>query len=189
MRRTTIFAAAFFLMAAGAAWACPGQGKGHHGKGHHGKGHHGKRMHGGGPLLNAPAGHLQGRLDLDDEQVVKITEIKKALREATSVDREAMRELHVEMRALWAGADVPERSAVVELQSKMREHRDHLGDLVLTARIDATNVLNASQRKALAAKSAKRGHGHACGAECKWGHGGGKKGKGYKCPHSKKGGE
>ena len=184
MGRTTLFAAAFFLMTAGAAWACPGQGKGHHGKGHHAKGHYGKRMHGGGPLLNAPTDHLQSRLDLDDEQVAKLTEIKKALREATSVDREAMRELHVEMRALWAGADVPERSAVVELQSKMREHRDQLGDRVLTARIDATNVLNASQREALAARSAKRGH--ACGGDCKC-QGRKKKAKGSKCPHSKGG--
>ncbi len=188
MRCTTLFAAAFFLASAGAAWACPGADKGH------GKGHHGKSIHGGGPLLNAPAGHLQKGLELDDEQVSKLGAITKALKEAIATDRETMRELHVELRALWSGAGVPERSAVAELQTKMREHRDNISEQVLTARLEASAVLSQTQRETLATKSAA--HGHACGGHCKGGHGKGghhkgehgkKGGEGYKCPHAKGG--
>lgn len=176
MRRTTLFAAALFLLTTSAAWACPGAKKG---------GHHGKGIHAGGPLLNAPAGHLQKGLELDDDQVARLAEINKTLREAIATDREAMRELHVELRALWSGADVPERSAVVELQTKMREHRDRVGELVLTARLEASAVLNAGQRETLAAKRGK--HGEACGGHCKGGHGKKGKGDGSQCPHAKGG--
>ncbi len=176
MQRLAILVATLSLTLAGAAGACPGKKAGHHGKG----------MHGGGPLLNAPAAHLQKHLELNDEQVAKLGEITSKLKAAAATDREAIHAVHVELRNLWSGADVPAREAVVELQTKLREHRDHLGGLVLTARLEATAVLTSTQRQTL---GSKRG-GHACGGQCKGGHGKeghGKEGhgEGRRCPHSK----
>ncbi len=141
------------------------------------KGHHGMWAHGGGPLLHAPVEHLGKHLELKEEQTKQLGEIRAALKTAAAADKEAMKAGHKELRALWAGAEVPERSAVVALQTKLREARDRLAGLVLDARLKATGLLTAEQRGHLG----KKGHGHG-----HHGKGHGKGGDDKPCPHAAK---
>jgi Spy/CpxP family protein refolding chaperone len=178
--RALLFTIAALTVSFGIAQAKPGHG-------HHGK----KAMHAAGPLINH-VDHLAKGLELTEAQTTQIAKLKTDLKAGMAEDRKIMHNLHADLRALWAEADLPSREDVEALQKRMHAARDRMAKATLDARFAARGVLNAAQSTSLAthkadyAKShAGKGQGHhgkkACGGDCA-----GKGKSDAPCPHAGK---
>ena len=178
LRRSFIVSTfALVCLAAAPASAVPGEGhdKAHHDKSHHGAKHHGKTrgghgMHGAGPLLTISIDHLKESLGLEAAQIERIETLRAELEQATSQDREAMHALHKELAGLWNAVDLPDRTALEALRTRMHEASGRMGATTLDARLAARGVLSPEQRQTLAEVRAKH-------------HGGDHKGKKKPCDH------
>lgn len=88
------------------------------------------------------------------EQRAQIQQIMKAAHDDLKAQHEAARALHQQMEALFAAPTVDARAAEA-LRQQMAAQHEQASKRLLQARLDASRVLTADQRKALADRRAE----------------------------------
>ena len=137
------------LGAAGGALAMPG------GPGMHGPGMHGGGMHGGGMMDGPGLGRMLDGVNATPEQKAQIEQIWRTARGELRAQHEAGARLREQMQQQFAQPTVDAR-AVEALRQQMLAQHDAVSKRTTQAMLDASRVLSADQRKALAERMTQR---------------------------------
>jgi Spy/CpxP family protein refolding chaperone len=116
---------------------------------------------------------IWGKLNLSDEQKVKIEGIRTSARKEIRPIREKMFDKSVELRRLWLQVN-PDRDKIMAAQKEMRKLRDFMDDKITAMRLEIRKVLTPEQNEKLANSHWDRGPG--------FGPRGGNRGQRAQCP-------
>ncbi len=98
------------------------------------------------------------KLNLTDEQKIKIEAMRDANFKATKPLREKLFDKAVELRRLWLQAD-PDKGKITSAQKELRTLRDEMEDKVTALRLEIRKVLTTEQNEKLANSRWGKGSG------------------------------
>ena len=122
-------------------------------------------------------GHMMGprmmeMLNLTPEQKTEIEEIKKEMKADAEPLRTQLGNLRGKMKELWS-ADVPNESAILDVEKQMHDVRGKLHQLKIQMKLDVMAILTPEQkskfkelRSQFKGKRGKRGHRNGKGGGC-----------------------
>ncbi len=98
------------------------------------------------------------RLNVTDDQKVKIEALRSAHEKATKTTREQIFDKAVELRRLWLQAS-PDKDKITNAQKELRVMRDDLQDKATALRLDIRKILTPEQNEKLANMNWGKGPG------------------------------
>ncbi len=119
------------------------------GPGRHGHGKHGHMM----------CPKMMEKLGLNAKQKEEIKTLRAEMKEETKATREQLNGLREQLHTLWA-EDLPDETAILDLQRRMDPLRDQLRERKIQFKLDMLRVLTKEQRKTF--REAKKGNGKGC---------------------------
>lgn len=137
---------------------------------------------GGAPGGERHHGWHHPGMQLTDDQLSRLADIKEAVREKTAAQRSEMHALRFQLQKALMAPTV-DKAGALAIQSKINALHDQIASARLAGRIDAMSVFTPEQREHIRHMMLVRGafggfgrRGHrkhgGCGGECGGGHGG-----------------